>query len=505
MTSDRVGGATVVDHDRLAPWHRLLRSRHADLVIGGCCCLVALGVFLLQGFNGALSRDAAVYVYAGQRVADGSLPYVDLVNRVGPLAHAIPGIGVGAARVIGRDEVVGVRALFMLISVACVGATYLLGRTLFRSRIAGLISAACLLSFQGFIHYATSGPREKTAMMLFLILALLAIVHQRWFTTGLLISLATLVWQPVLPAGLVAATVALLLGVPRASWGRAALRVVGGGAAPVVVAVGLYALAGELRTFLDGFLLINAEYTQQSSPLGELGDTWSRLADGYGLSVGLLVAGLVGLAVLGVMALARPTRAEPAQAALIGTAACALVGIAWTLRAFDNWPDTMVLMPTAAIGVGGVALQLLHRLPRPAVVATTALLCAGAVVMAATFAVDNRNDGLLDQRESVNAVLGAHPDATIFSVEAPTAMVLSEQQNASRFQLYGNGLEDYIDDTWPGGLEGYAAWIEDEAPPLIAVSRIRPWLAPVLEQGYERIGAAPGWSWYLRREDERDP
>ena len=55
--------------------------------------LVALTVYSLHGVRGNLTRDVGLYAYAGQQVADGVPPYLGVLNRAGPLAHAIPGLG----------------------------------------------------------------------------------------------------------------------------------------------------------------------------------------------------------------------------------------------------------------------------------------------------------------------------------------------------------------------------------------------------------------------------
>ena len=144
--------------------------------------VVSLVTFALHGVTGSLSRDLSVYTYAGQQVADGHPPYLGILNRAGPLSHLFPALGVGIARVVGIDDLVGARLLFMGLSVLCVCTAYLLGRDLFGSALVGLVTAATFLSFQGFIEYASNGPREKTPMMLFILLALWAMVHRRWLS-----------------------------------------------------------------------------------------------------------------------------------------------------------------------------------------------------------------------------------------------------------------------------------------------------------------------------------
>ena len=48
-------------------------------------------------------------------------------------------------------------------------------------------------------------------------------------------------------------------------------------------------------------------------------------------------------------------------------------------------------------------------------------------------------------------------DATMVSSRRPQPLVLAHKRNLSRYQLFGNGLIDYVDDTWPGGIAGYGA------------------------------------------------
>ena len=418
------------------------------------CCLVALVVYLLHGFEGPLSRDLAIYSYGGQLFAEGVAPYVGVLNRAGPLAHVIPGIGVAAARAVEVDDVLGMRVLFMLISVACIGLCYRLGRDLFRSRLSGLAAAATLLSFEGFTTYATYGPREKTAMVLFVLAALLSTVHRRWLTAGVFIALATLTWQPAFLAALAAATVAILAGPPVARL-RALGRVVLGGLIPSVATVAAYAAIGQLRVFLDAFVLINARYTQQGSMLDDPTYLWRTMVKGYGWTLALVVLGTLLLMGFAALALVRgQTRTDHRQAALAGCGAYAVAGLLWSMRAFDAWPDAMVILPAAAMGLGAVAGTLARRMPRVGLLATIGWVVV-ATALAVGYSVGTRDTTLTDQRGSVAAVLDVVPPGSrILSVEAPQSLVLAHQRQRSRFQAFGNGLLAYVDDTWPGGSAG---------------------------------------------------
>ncbi len=467
------------------------------------CCVTALGVYLLHGFDGQLDRDPAIYAYGGQQLAEGVPPYVAIANRAGPLAHVIPGPGVIVSRAVGVDDLLGMRVLFMLISVACIGLAYVTGRDLFRSRLAGVVTAAALLSFHGFIEYATYGPREKTAMVLFLLAALLAMTHQRWLTTGVLISLATLTWQPVFFALMAGVVVAILLGVAAGHRLRALGRVVVGGLAPVLLTLGTFAALGEVPVLLDSFLFINAQYTEQAPLLRAPARSWDSLVEGYGASWWLLLVGLLALLVLGCAAAFGRARREPHNAALVGTAVLALAGIAWTLRAFNNWPDAFLLLPASALGVGALFRFVSARVsPRVALgVAMIVVVATGAT--AVNYSLTGRDDdGLDDQRRSLAIVMGVLPDARMLSISAAQPLVLAQQRNASRFQPFGAGMADYIDDTYPGGLAGYGRWVASNEPTVIAYGfrRVPSWLAPTIERSYERVGAAPGWKWYVRRD-----
>jgi len=508
--AERVGGeARVLVPDTVLPrsrWirrraapHPSLRGRFARLdPLVALTCVVAAAVFVLHGFDGVLSRDLGVYMYAGQQVADGVAPYAGILNRAGPLAHLLPGIGVATGRWVGADDVLSARVLFMMLSVACVGTAYVLGRDLFRSRPAGLATAATLLCFEGFIRYATYGPREKTAMVLFLLCALLAVTHRRWLTAGCFIALATLTWQPALLAALAAAVTAALL-APAGTRLRALARIAIGGLVPTAVTVGVFMALGELRAFLDDFVLINLQYTHQAPLLDRFGKTWGVLRDAYGWSLWVFFVGAVALLVLSVVGvLRRSSRHDERTAALAGTGVALVAGLVWSWTAFNSWPDAFVLLPAAAVGIGGLA-ALVGRLPR-AWVALALVLAWVGVATAASFAysVGERDQTLLQQRRDVAAVMALLPPGSrILSVDAPQPLVLTGQTNASRFQVFSGGLTAYLQDTWPGGTHGYGEWVAAQAPTVIALGNAGApgWLDPVLAESYHRLGRSNGWTW----------
>ena len=354
-----------------APAQETERRKHWWDIWFFLSCLVPLGVYLPHGFNAALTRDLGVYTYGGQGVADGQLPYEAILNRAGPLAHWIPGLGIWLGRQVGMDDIFSARLINMFISMACVGVAYLLGRDLYRSRLAGIVSATTLLCIEGFITYSTGGPREKTALVLFVLLASLAMVHRRWGVTGFFIALATLTWQPVFFAAAAGAAVAAMLAERRRGKLKALVLIAVGGIIPTAVIVGVYAAAGQLKLFLDDFLIINAEYTRQTSFLDHPGVIWGYMTDAYGWSLWVFLGGLVVQLGLGVAALRAPTRRTATGAAQIGFAVVTVVGLIWSAKAFNGFPDAFFVLPEAVVGIGGLAALLRARTNARVVLAAT--------------------------------------------------------------------------------------------------------------------------------------
>jgi hypothetical protein len=333
---------------------------------------------------------------------------------------------------------------------------------------------------------------------------MLAMVHRRWFTMGFFTALATLCWQPVLFVATAGAVIAVVLGQ---SGGRlkALARFAVGGLVPTAVTVGCYAAVGAFDIFWDDFFLINARYTQQISLVTNPDEAWRMLVEGYGPSLWLFLIGLAAITVLAVRAL-WPTadRRDAVRVNVLATGAILVAGVAWSLRAFNGFPDAFIMLPPAALGVGGLVAGLASRVSLRTAVLATAAWTVAATAIGATYAISTRDDTLVHQRASVDAVLDALPPGSrILSVEAPQPLVLARQRNPSRLQLFGNGLIDYVDDTWPGGRDGYGRWVGRQRPTLIALGNhgsVPDWLDPTLVRDYHRVGTSIGWDWWVHKD-----
>lgn len=502
-TADEVDASTPTpppaQRTGMRPWDRLRdRVTATDpliLVVG----LVSLVVYVLHGFDKALGRDLGLYMYGGQRLLEGDPPYVGVLNRAGPLAHALPAVGIGAGRLLGVGDIHGARVFFMLLAVACVCLVYVVVRDLTRSRSAAVIAATAFLGFEGFLDLATNGPREKTAMVLFLLAALLAVVHRRWATAGVMIALGTLTWQPVFFVAVVVAVVAALL-APNGRL-RALLRILVAGAATSALVLFYYAVNGALHTFFEGFVLINAQYTRQPSPWKHPGRAWTDLQDGFGPSLWVIVLGLVAIPVIAIVSSRRAWRTRDVAATTwVALGVGWLAGVLWSSTAFNYWPDIFVLLPLAAIGVGGAAAFALRRLNLKATLAVTTALAVIGVAYATDFSVTTRSHEIERQRTAIARVLrvGPHP-WTALSVQAPEVLVMTHHQNLSPYQMFDFGFTHYLDDTYPGGIAGYVAWIQKTQPTYIVMQRNiqPPWLMPWLTEHYDKVGGARQFNFWV--------
>ena len=467
--------------------------------IGPLLALLAGAIYWLHGVDGYLSRDLGLYSYAGQQVADGVAPYDGVVNRSGPLSHLLPGVGATLGRLVGADDVHAMRVFFLFLAAACIWVSYLVGRDLFRSRLAGTASALALLTITGFIEYASNGPREKTPMVLFLLLVVLALAHRRYGWAGVFVALATLTWQPAFFVGLPTAAVGVWA-LPRTRRLRGLGAIALGGGLTLGAFLAFYAAIGSLHTFLECFVLIHVQYTRQPG----LGTEWAAVRDlmvaEYGTSLWVMVAGIVGSVVGALLVLAvRSRRQDPDHRLLVAVGAGTIAGLLWCLKAFNGFPDIFFLLPSMVVGIGWIAQEVRSWTPRPAAVAVTLVWALVATPMALDYSIHHRDHTLTTQRAEVDAVFDLLPqDATVVAVEAPQPLVLTGRTNPYPHQMFSLGLEDYVNDSWPGGLKGLSSDIERRRPTVIALGTIRPdWLEPILAKSYVDVGTTPGWTWYV--------
>jgi hypothetical protein len=469
-----------------------MRALRATDPLGPVLALVAAVVYALAGWTGVLNRDLGLFVYGGQRFLAGEPPYSGVFNRVGPLADIVPGIGIGVGRVIGLGDIHAVRLWYLALSALCVWLLYVVARDVLGSRPGAVVACATFLCFETFTELAGNGPRDKTAMLVFLLAALLAAQRSWWWALGSLTALATLTWQPAF----VPLTVLGISSVVAQRQVTRPLVAAGGiclaGLATTLVFGIYFWLEDGLGKAIDGFLLVNLTDNTQPSPIKNPGYVWQFLTNGYGWSLALV---LVGLVVALLCLVPRIRRWVDLDAGYVTVGLSAAAAVAWSLYALNGPPDLFVVLPFAAIGVAILALPS-SRLgtPIPVVVLTVALVGAAGLQSWSL-----RDDTLVAQKESVAALLqSAPPGATILSVEAPQALAIAGRRNPTPYQVFSLGFDQYVEDSWPGGMAGYASWVRTSAPEIIVIGDrySEEWIDSILRDGYRRVGTAPRWFWF---------
>jgi hypothetical protein len=483
--------------------HRLPRNRGhrwGDPAVVG---IVALLVYGLHGYDGILNRDLGVFTYGGEQVARGVPPYVGIFNSVGPLADAVPGLAIWLGHFVDADPILSARLLFTVLSALCCALLCVLARDALGSRAAGFIAPAVFLTFEDFLHLASDGPREKTTMLVFLLACLILLGRRRWALAGACAALATLTWQPVFAVTLGAMAAAVLLD-QQDRRARILLRFTMGGLVPSAATVCYFLGAGALSRAIDGFIVINVDYTEQPSALTRPHAIWTMEWASYHWSLPLAIAGLVLLVALGAEALprARPPTASPEARRLVACAAGGVVGTAWTLLVVNGGPDLFVLLPFAALGLAATGVIVLGHLSRRTALAGTVAVVSLGVLVAGLDSVTTRDDKLILQRADVDAVLGTQPrDVTVVSLNAPQVLALAGRESPVPYQIMSSSQQRYLDGTYPGGIHGFLGTLTVLHPTFVAVSRSfkDPWPDSWLATDYWRIGGGAGWTWYINR------
>ena len=340
-------------------------------------------------------------------------------------------------------------------------------------------------------------------LVLCLLALILALLRGRWFTAGVWVSLATLTWQPTFLLAMTGVVLAIVLSLPSGRW-RALARVVVGGLVPTGLVVAAYVVVGELDTLLQGFLIINLEYTNQPGLFDAFEPASRKTLEGYGLSIWGFGLGMVALLVLSARALSHVRRGpDPHRAVLISAGAMLVAGLLWSVRAYNSWPDTFILMPMAALGIGGLVAWVRERVEPKAALAVALVWVLFASGVGLAYSWSARDTTYPQNRADFESVLALLPsDARILAIESPQTLVIARKQNISRYQLLGFGLMNHLEDNFPGGQQGFVDWVVEEKPDLVvvgALSWVR-WLSDALKEDYRVVGASQGRIWMVPRD-----
>jgi hypothetical protein len=463
-----------------------------------------MGIYALYGFNGWLYRDDAIYLYAGQQFAEGIPPYVSIFDHKTPLSPILSGIFVSAGRLAGIDDVLAVRLGWWLLSGMAGGVLFLLGRTLFRSSLAGLMAGLALTGFWSFGREAVSGPRAKTPFLLFQLLFFLMAAHRRWGWAGCVAALATWVWQP----GIVFVLLALILPLLERSEERAARWKGAGQAAvgvlfPSLILFGYFIAKGAFGPLIDGAVLFNL--THLDRPPFEL---WAHLeAPVRSLFKGYALMALPGIAGLLYFLYAAHVRFHDGPRRIADWAAWRAAALAlpfvigWTILDFQGAADLYPFLPYMALGLAGLAWQLggflgeMRSLPwlsqRGIIIALIALMG----LLSASLYHRTGEDGLVAQRVSAGQVFDRFTrEGEVASIGLPELLVLGQARNPNPYGFIIAGIDRKIMEETEGGVAGFMGQLTAGGVRAVGIGptegQYRDLLIETLEQSYkkERFG-----------------
>jgi hypothetical protein len=434
--------------------------------------ILALAAFVygLYGFDGVLLRDYSIYLYSGQRMAEGVPPYTSIFDHKGPLSPMIAGFGVMLSQLVNWDDVYTVRVVFYVTGCLTVVAVYLLGKNVFRSQEAGIFAALTFLGFYAYAQAATSGPEPKTPMVLFEALCLLFATQKRWFWSGLFGTLAFLVWQPM--AAFPFVTFLLAVTRPREERYGAALRAMGGIAVPVAATVAYFYYKGALYDFVNGFVLFNVLHLVRESHqlLTLLATAAVNIALPYST---MLVPILIGLVMIFRLYFLRPFQYRYLPILLSFPAP-----ILWSLRDFQLADDFYVFLPYAAIGFGAFLDSAIRRVQASrllsivlgAILLTIALAnTSDEVSAAAAYRLKGTNVDLTTQREGALKIEERFgEDIRLVSINSPQILVLLHRVNPNPYLWITAGVDQDIDARVPGGFEGWLQELDEFDPGAIS-------------------------------------
>jgi hypothetical protein len=440
--------------------------------------VLAVFVYGMYGFDGALPLDYSIYLYSGQRMAEGVPPYVSIFDHKGPLSPMIAGLGVMLSKLLDGDDIYTVRAVFFATGCLTVVAVYLLGKSVFRSQVAGFFAALTFLGFYAYGYPAASGPEPKTPMVLFQTLSLLLASQKRWFWAGCFGSLAFLVWQPMGVFSMMVFVLAVTR--PKGERRNAALRALGGIATPLLVIVGYFYYYGALGELLDGVVLFNALYLTRgdytTAPLANrvlwdptLSQTllnpsllWESVND-----IVLPYITMLGPIVIGLAMIIRLYFLKPYQYRFAPILLSFLAPPLWALVDFQLSDDFFVYLPYVAIGFGAFAASMTQRTKTPWLVGILLGMLLLGIAIANTFEEVNApaakkllatNISLSEQREGASQIEERFgKDIRIASVNSPQVLALLHRENPNPYLFITAGIDRYIDAKEPGGFK---SWLE---------------------------------------------
>jgi hypothetical protein len=468
-----------------------LNTRITSIRLAVAAAVLGAAVTLAyRPFSQTVRGDCGIYDFIAQSILRGEVPYRDVIDPKAPLSMYLSAMAMAIGRSMGARDVIAVRWLCVLMAGLLSAITYLTAEAYLHSRLAAVIACSIPLVPSSLVLMMTKGTQPKLPMMVFGMLALLLVTHDRPFWAGFCSMLSCLCWQPgLLFAGVVFLTFSRYL----TSWRDwRTVKVVAGAAVPLAVLVLYFYSRGALSDLWSWTITYTYSVfrPEGENPIGEaLTQIWKIAHREFGSDLVLVGLSLIGFVMYALERVREKLKYGVRSIDLYRDAIVIppVVYFAFCIIDFQGGPDLLPFLPFFGLFAAWFFIEtgrliasnrLVKRImPRggwkslvPSVAIASIL---GLILIRAT----SYRPPSFDLREQARAVsqiadyLG--PDDKIYVHGTAEILVLLNRPNLNRYIALDSGADDYIAAQKSGGFKDVIDEIEAAAPKLVAISRLR--------------------------------
>lgn len=467
------------DSNRRPLWFRRITGIKPVSVIA---FLIGVTVILAaKPFTHAESGDDSIYDYIAQSIVRGQLPYRDVIDPKTPGSSYLSAAAMFIGDKTGMRDIIAVRWLHVLMMGLLATVTFLAGEMYFRNRLAGVIAFLIPLMINGFAPLVIRGTQPKLSMILFGMASMLMIAAGRPFGAGFASMLSCLCWQP----GLMFTGVAVLIfSRYLTSWrDLRALKVIAGALIPVAILVSYFAWKGALGELWSWTIVY--PYTvfapESASPLGESVESfWGVILRELRWDTALVLAALAGLVIYSATRIAGWIKYNQSlglyKDALVFPA---VIYLLFCIINFQNTPDLIPFLPFIGLFAAWLIIEGARVVARRWPMAEFAIPATAIIMIALLIGIRSRNstrpeDKLSFQDEEARIVASyLGPDDKIYVHGRSELLVLLKKPNLNKYIGLDTGADDYIARNKPNGFRDVIDEMEEAAPKVLAITRLR--------------------------------
>lgn len=434
--------------------------------------------------------DSSIYDYIAQGILRGQVPYKDVIDPKAPLGMYLSALFIALGRLFKVFDITSIRFFHVILLGILSISIYLVTRRYFKNSYAGILAVGLVLLPWRFLPLMTTGTQPKLPMMIFAMLALVAIASDRPLWAGILSSLSCLCWQP----GLLFAGVAFLIFSKYfTSWkDLKALKVVAGTAIPLLITLAYFFHKGALSQLVNWTFVYDYKVFMPTDekPLpvafAHFCKVVARIFNGQETIFFLGVGGLVWLLGRQVWARFKEKKFLTEDLYFDGLILAPLIYFAFCMVNFQSGPDLIPLLPFIGILGAFVFLQLgsvignVESLRKSfkiegiqSAVVAVPLTIILAIVSLTAYRSRHRPNVLAEQRRQAGEVAQLlSPDDRVYVHGTAELLVLLNRPNMNPYVAFDTGADNYIAASVPGGFQSVLQQMEAQAPKILVISRL---------------------------------